>query len=57
MLLYFFAVYYNGIMDPRKKQTQTLKFNLSLEKRSQNFRHQQSQSCSITQPQVLPTVT
>ena len=44
-------------MDPRKKSTQTLKSNLSLEKRSQNFRCQQSQSCSITIPQVVPTVT
>ena len=39
-------------MDPRKKSTQMLKSNLSLDKRLQNFRRQQSQSCSITQPQV-----
>ena len=36
---------------------QTLKSNLSLEKRLQNFRCQQSQSCSITQPQFVLTVT
>ena len=44
-------------MDPRKKSMQTLKSDLSLDKRLQNFRHQQSQSCSITQPQVVLTTT
>ena len=32
-----------------------LKSTLSLDKRSQNFRLQKSQSCSITQPQVVLT--
>ena len=44
-------------MDPRKKSMQTLKSNLSLDKRSQNFRCHKSQSCSITQPQVVPKIT
>ena len=48
----FFAVNHNSIMDPRQTVKQTLKSNLSLDKRSQNFRLQNSQSCSNTQPQV-----
>ena len=48
----FFAVNHNSIMDPRQTVKRTLKSNLSLDKRSQNFRLQKSQSCSNTQPQV-----
>ena len=39
------------------KSMQTLKSNLCLDKRSQNFRRQEPQTCSITQPEVVPTRT